>query len=362
MNITGSFIFNSKRVAFSEIERWTNPLNEFEGKILTFAREWLSKKQEFTVQTSGSTGSPKPIVLTRNQITASAKLTKDYFNLKAGQNALLCLDPDFIAGKMMIVRALEVGMNLICAPPTANPLEKISIDSSISFAAFVPYQLEAILNHPGSLVQLAKIEKVIVGGAKVSSSAIDKIQTQPTQFFETYGMTETITHVAIRKLNPVESLFIALPGITFSIDKRSCLAIHANHLGSKPIITNDVVELASATSFSLMGRVDNIINTAGVKISPEEVERKISTVMANNWDGCEYFIAGVKDKLFGEISVLFVESKPVDDGLTGLIIELMKPQLKKWEIPKKIVCIPAFKRTSSGKVNRAESVLSAIAP
>ena len=353
------FFFDSRAIQINEIGRIKNHADEFEYPILDFAREWLSPSiKKFEIQTSGSTGTPKKITLAREQIKESIKLTKDFFNLKPGQVALLCLDTNFIAGRMMIFRAIEIGLDLVCAPPVANPLEHIDCASPISFAALVPYQLESILKSPSSIARLNKIEKVILGGAKVSPSLIERIQPLPTQFYETYGMTETITHVAIRKLNPPENNFTALPGVSFSTDNRNCLVIRATHLGSNSIITNDVVELSGSKSFKLIGRADNIINTGGVKVSPEALEDKIESILSPFLDGKDFFIAGVNDPAFGQKVVLFMESAPLQEPDKNKILSQLKLHLEKWEVPKDIICVPLFKKTESGKVNRLETIKS----
>ncbi len=352
------FIFDKLSISILTVQNKPKLLSGFEQKVIQLAEEWLSPKNEFEFQTSGSTGTPKQIAFTRAQIKSSVKLTQNFFGLQAGQAALLCLDPNFIAGKMMIVRALEIGVDLICLPPSANPLENLKEDSVIEFAALVPYQLEAILASDAATKKLNRIKKVIVGGAAVPDDLIQRLQSLSSRFYETYGMTETLTHVAVRKLNPVEPAFHPLPGVKIFLNDRLCLNIQANHLSPEIIRTNDLANILPDGSFSLIGRYDNIINTAGVKVSPEEVERKISTVMSNNLSGLHYFIGGVKDKAFWERVVLLVESEPIPDAIKNSITGQMRLILKKWEVPKEIICIPSFKRTSSGKVNRIETKFS----
>lgn len=356
------FIFEGFVTSSHKLDFLKQSLTDFEQKVIDFARLWLSDKQDFEFMSSGSTGKPQKIKFTRAQIQASAQLTQETFELKAVEHALLCLDPDFIAGKLMIVRALEVGMSLICISPAANPLFDLKYDSRIDFAAFVPYQLEAILNNPSSTERLSKIKTVIVGGATVSTELVQKLQSLSAQFYETYGMTETLTHIAIRKLNPPEAAFHTLSGVRLMLDERLCLTIQANHLGPKVICTNDLVNILSVTSFSFIGRYDNLINTAGVKVSPEDVERKIAATMLNHLPESEYFIAGVKDKTFGERVVLFIEATALLDSKQQALTEQLQSHLKKWEVPKEVICVPHFKRTKSGKVKRRETILSTIAP
>jgi O-succinylbenzoic acid--CoA ligase len=352
-----TFHFNTHSVHSDKLSNNLKTSDEFEYQILKQAREWLTlNKGDFEFQTSGSTGSPKKITFTRMQVKASVELTKSFFNLEKGQKALLCLDPSFIAGKMMIVRAIEIGMDLICVPPAANPLKDFQHDTVIDFAALVPYQLEGIVNDQAAVKRLAQINKVIVGGAIVSNELSAKLQSLSTTFFETYGMTETLTHIAVRALNPLQEAFQALPGIKLLIDDRSCLTIQASHLSPEVIRTNDVVHLITDNAFVWIGRNDNIINTAGVKVSPEEVERKIASLMFNQLNGHSYFIGGVPDKKFGQKIVLFIETDKIPHSTIDRICEHLRGRLQKWEAPKEIVCLPLFERTASGKINRRENI------
>jgi O-succinylbenzoic acid--CoA ligase len=343
------FHFRAYKISNREINARVQDLTEYEIRVIKFANEWASGKEKFEFQTSGSTGTPRKIPFTRKQLKASAGLTKDFFQLKEGQTALLCLDPEFIAGKMMIVRALEIGMNLICEPPASNPIK--TLKTSIDFAAFVPYQIETILNSSSS-DKLDLIKTAIIGGSTVSDDLLKQVQTLPTQFFETYGMTETLTHIAVRKLNPVQPEFHTLPGIRISLDIRQCLTIQPSHLGDEIIQTNDVAILTDESSFKIIGRHDHIINTAGVKISPEVIESKIELILKTIVPERQYFIAGVSDIEFGQKIVLYIEMDELSLDTKTKLIEKFKSTLKKWEVPKEIVTIPAFKRTNSGKINR----------
>jgi o-succinylbenzoate---CoA ligase len=332
------------------------PANAFEQLVKDFALDWLTGKPEFYFQTSGSTGQPKKITFTRQQMQASARLTQQTFDLQNEQAALLCLDPVFVASKMMIVRAMEIGMDLIVVEPSANPLQNLSIERQIAFAAFVPYQLNSIIQNPTTAKKLGFISKAIIGGAASNAELVEKLQGLPTMFYETYGMTETLTHVAIRRLNPPEDAFQILPGIKFFLDARLCLSIQAQHLGSEIIATNDLIEFVDDTHFRLNGRYDNVINTAGMKVLPEHLERRIATIMDEDFKGCAYFITGIKDKAFGEKLVLIVEVQTIPASTKNHVFSLLKQHFRNFEIPKEIIAIPAFKRTDSGKVNRMETI------
>jgi O-succinylbenzoic acid--CoA ligase len=353
------FYFNNKPISPSELKTYKAD-NAFEEKVKSFTLEWLSGKQEFEFQTSGSTGQPKKIVFTRAQMQASVALTQNTFDLKEGQTALLCLDADFVAGKMMIVRALEIGMNLIVLEPSANPLKKLSFKDPIEFAAFVPYQLNAILKDPKTKSKLENISKAIIGGAATSNELIESLQNCRTRFYETYGMTETLTHVAIRKLNPPEAAFRALPGVTLWFTENLCLSLQLDHLGIERVETNDVIQLQTRETFTVTGRYDNMINTAGVKVLPEILEPKIKDILQQHFSNSAFFIGGVKDKQFGEKVVLFVEHTFISESVKTLVFDQMKQILRNFEVPKEIVAVPAFKRTDMGKLKRQETIHEAI--
>ena len=315
-----------------EIPIW-NDLNQF-------ISEWYSPSNEMDLQTSGSTGKPKFISVKKKWMKNSAQLTGKTFGLKEADSALLCMPMKYVAGKMMVVRALELGLDLKVVEPSSSPLK--NINDSIDFAAMVPLQLENSLN------ELDKVKILIVGGGQVSPQLVEKLQNISTQIYETYGMTETLTHVAIKPLNgPGKSeLFQALDGVHFEIDDKGCLVIHAPMLNPESIVTNDIVELVDKSSFQWLGRFDNVINSGGIKIIPEVVEAKLATVILNR----RFFIAGVADESLGEKVILVVEEESVNITLESL---------EKYEKPKDIYFIPKFVETKSGKIHR-QTTLSLI--
>ena len=302
-----------------------------------FISDWYSPDDEMVLQTSGSTGKPKSISVKKEWMRNSAKLTGKTFGLKEGDNALLCMPMKFVAGKMIIVRALEIGLDLKVVEPSSSPLK--GIDGQIDFVAMVPFQLENSLN------DLDKVKTLIVGGGQVNPQLVEKLKTLSTQVYETYGMTETLTHVAIRSLNgPNKSdAFQALDGVHFEKDSRDCLVIHAPRLNPNPVITNDIIELESDNSFRLLGRIDNVINSGGIKIIPEVIEAKLSDVISDR----RYIIAGIPDESLGEKVVLVVEGDEMD-------ISFLK--LDKYEEPKEIFFLDNFIVTTSGKIHRNNTI------
>ena len=291
-----------KEVAYSLIKEG----EDFEKDIGDFLLDWLSPDLQLTVRTSGSTGIPLGIALKKQHMVNSAKVTGEYFQLEAGDRVLLCLSPQYIAGKMMLVRAMVLGLELDFVAPTSRPLD--GVNKSYKFCAMVPLQLESSIN------KLNQIQTVIVGGASVSSQLIKLIANSNTKIFETYGMTETITHVAVRPLNQYDTkskfgAFKILPDITISQDDRKCLVINAPNITDDPVITNDIVELISEKEFLWQGRFDNVINSGGIKLIPEQIEQKLSSLIPSR-----FFVSALPDLKLGQKLVLVVESQNQKTG------------------------------------------------
>ena len=232
-----------------------------------FLKSWFDDKDYVLTNTSGSTGKPKEIKLKKSDLIESSKLTARYFALKVGDKIINCLPIKYIAGKMMLVRSLVLGLDLYIFPVTSSPISDLK--NNYELIAFTPMQLE------NSIPFIEKIKKVLVGGSPVQDSLKDKILNSKSIIYETYGMTETITHIAARNLSIGEKEFTALPGI--EIGKRdNCLFIKPNHLSIEMVQTNDVVELTDKNKFQLIGRRDFIINSGGVKLNPEAIEKKLA--------------------------------------------------------------------------------------
>ena len=321
---------------------WVNNDNNYKKSIGAFILEWLDDKDSISVQTSGSTGIPKLIKLQKKHIYNSAAATVSYFNLHSGIKALHCLPSEYIAGKMMLVRAMIAGWDLYSTAPGKNPLHQIDLD--FDFSAMVPYQVNY------SMGELNRVKKLIVGGGAVSQDLENQLQSLNTEVYATYGMTETISHIAVRRINGINKsyLYSALPNVRFSQTEEGCLQIFAPEISREPVITNDVVNLISPSSFQLLGRIDNVINSGGVKIHPESVENKIGPFMEQS-----FFIASEIDEILGERVILVLESgKSMDLEYFSEIFKV----LSKYEIPKKVVSTPQFVFTDTGKIRRMETL------
>lgn len=309
----------------------------FEQHIGTFLLDWFDEKPYIELTTSGSTGIPKVVRIDKQSMLDSALATGDFFGLEPGDTMLHCLPTNYVAGKMMWVRSFILGLEMKFVEPNSNPLDKI--DENFDFCAMIPLQAK------NSLKQLKqkKIKKLIIGGVKVHKALEDELVKLPIDIYETYGMTETITHIAAKKIGAVA--FTTLPNVTVSTDNKQCLVINAKKISKNEIVTNDIVKLISDTQFIWEGRYDNIINSGGVKLIPEQIEEKLSTRISRR-----YFVYGKDDVDLGEKAVLYIEGEPFD------IEESVFNVLNKFEIPKEIIFIPKFKETATGKIMRKESV------
>lgn len=313
-----------------------------------FLEAWFDENPLIEVQTSGSTGAPKKMWVKKQYMVNSAKATQDFFELPAQTSALLCLPATYIAGKLMLVRALTLGWEMDSVKPQAHPLEVHK--KRYDFIAFTPYQLEK------SMENLHLANKIMVGGGMVSSTLLEKIQNIPSEIFETYAMTETLTHIAAKRINdPLnENLppFTLLKDIEISTDNRDCLIIKAPKVSDEIIYTNDIVALESDTTFRLKGRYDNVINSGGIKIFPSEVEDKLSQFISTR-----FFVTGLPDDTLGEQLMLFIEDSFSATRLQEVEKNIADSQtLGRYEIPKRIIFVENFVETHTGKINRPDTM------
>ncbi|MCX2680129.1 AMP-binding protein [Galbibacter sp. EGI 63066] len=340
-----------KEVAYSFVKEGA----PYEQSVGDFLIDWLNDKDHLYVRTSGSTGTPKTIRLQKQYMVNSAVASGDFFGISVGDSALHCLPAAYIAGKMMLVRAMVLGLEIDLVEPSLHPMQKI--EKNYDFSAMIPLQVY------NSLGQLNQIKQLIVGGAPVTKELIESVQGKITFVYETYGMTETVTHIAAKQINNFKSAeeievahFKTLPNVRIGLDDRKCLVIDAPYIAEETIVTNDIVELIAADEFEWLGRYDNIINSGGVKLIPEQVEEKLAAVIKER-----FFVYGIEDKALGEKLVLVVEAekgKYDTEALSKKIKSLKK--LDKYENPKEIYCTDAFIETENGKVIREASLQKAL--
>jgi o-succinylbenzoate---CoA ligase len=328
-----------------------------ENNALQFCSEWLNDRETFILQTSGSTGTPKKISVTRDQLKASAARSALYLGLKKEFTSLVCLDTQYIAGIMMLVRSLEVGMNLHVIEPSANPFDTLPEDVTIDFTALVPYQVQSLLTSKHK-EKFSSTKVVLIGGAALSNSLRENLKSMHGSFYATYGMTETLSHIALQKLNGSDTTnyFHLLPGISIEQDNRGCLVIKAPHLNVEPIVTNDLVEIIDSNHFLILGRIDHVINSGGVKVFSEKVESIVEVIFSEFNLTNRFFIAGVPDLQLGEKVILCMEGNNLPGTMEEKLTQRLKDSLNRFEIPKEIRYIDNFIQTETGKINKPKTL------
>lgn len=317
--------------------------SEFEKKVENFLKEWSSEGETVKVQTSGSTGVPKIFGIEKNKMRNSAIMTCNFLGLKEGDTALLCLPVEYISGKMMVVRSMERKLKLIVSEPSIHPVD--NLDQEVDFCAMTPLQVE------NSLDKLYLIKNLIIGGAAVSESLKNKILqmklNRSNRIFETYGMSETLSHIGLKQLMPEpEDYFTVFENVSISLDERGCLTIFAPNVNAEVLVTNDLVEIKNNKQFKFLGRIDNVINSGGAKIFPEALEALVKKEISN-----EAIFVGIPDESLGQKLILIIEgnhSEEVVQKVSAISFE------KNFHKPKEIIFIDEIPRTPNGKVNRLE--------
>ena len=321
--------------------------------IEEFLEEWNNPSPYVHVKTSGSTGAPKPMLVEKRRMLASARITCDFLGLRPGDTALLCMSLDYIAGKMMVVRSLERGLKLTTVEPSGHPLSTSNLPPSTfhiphstfhlpHFSAMVPLQVYNTLQVPEERERLKQIKHLIIGGGAIDDSMAAELKDFPNHIWSTYGMTETLSHIALRRLNGPEASewYTPFPSVHLSISDEGCLIIDAPEVCSEPLVTNDIAEL-STRQFRILGRKDNVICSGGLKIQAEELERQLRPHMS-----APFVISKRADEKFGEVAVLITEGSPSD---ARIICERILP---KYHQPKAYLHLDQIPLTETGKIAR----------
>ena len=319
-----SITLSGKTISKSELYLENSLLS---SELYRFLKDWFSEKEFIYVKTSGSTGTPKKIKLSKEKMIASAIKTGKFLKLNPGDKALCCLPIDYIAGKMMIVRSIVLGLDLTIAKPSKFPFSKLN--SNYDFSACTPHQLE------GSTKNLSKIKILLIGGSPVNETLKKLLQECKNTIYETFGMTETISHIALKNITANEQNFKALEGVSFELIE-GCLKISCPDLLTNPLITNDLVEIFSEKEFSWIGRKDFVVNSGGIKLFPETIERKLSKFLKD-----PFIVIGIPDESLGEKLVIVFEGKVSKDYQKAL------ESLNKYEKPKRSFDFIKFKRLNN---------------
>ena len=314
-----------------------------------FLEEWNNSSPYVHVQTSGSTGAPKPMLVEKRRMLASARITCDFLGLHPGDTALLCMSLDYIAGKMMVVRALERHLKLLSVEPSGNPL-RVALDGPISFAAMVPMQVYNSLQVPEERHRLQQIRHLIIGGGAIDDALASELKSFPNAVWSTYGMTETLSHIALRRLSGPEASdwYTPFPSVKVSLSDEGCLVIDAPEVCPEPLVTNDIADLSPGPGpsdrFRILGRKDNVICSGGIKIQIEEVERLLRPLMR-----VPYLISKRPDPKFGEVAVLLTEGS-VDEAR-----QVCERVLPKYHLPRHYLHVDHIPLTETGKPARQQA-------
>ncbi|MFB9052351.1 AMP-binding protein [Formosa undariae] len=304
-----------------------------------FLQAWLDKNDYVSVQTSGSIGEPKMIKLKKQAMVNSAIATGDAFNLRPGDSLLHCLPFNFIAGRMMLVRAMILGLELDVVPPKITPV--FDTTKIYHFGAMIPLQVENLQS------KLHHFKALIIGGAAVPHQLLEDIQDIDTKCYSTYGMTETVSHIAYRALNGPDKTdwYKAMPNVKVSVNASDCLVLEADYLFDGTLETNDVAVMRSDNEFKLIGRIDNVINSGGLKLFAEQIEKHLTNGISER-----FFVAGQADDKLGERLILVIEGeeKAIDDKVYA--------NLQKNEIPKDVYFVDKFVETPNRKIQRKKTL------
>ena len=309
-----------------------------------FLAEWRNGEPTVAVHTSGSTGAPKRMLAEKRRMEASARITCRFLGLHEGDTALLCLPLDYIAGKMMVVRALTCGLRLVATEPSSHPLAAVT--QPIDFAAMVPLQVWNSLQVAEERQRLEAIGHLIIGGGAIDQALAKELRSLPNGVWSTYGMTETLSHIALRRLSGPDASdwYTPFEGVSVAQQADGCLIIHAPAVCAEPLATNDMAELRGQ-QFRILGRRDNVICSGGIKIQAEEAERLLAPHLQ-----APFCISSRRDQQLGEAVVLLTAQN--DLAAVRKICEQVLPRL--WR-PRHYVSIDQLPLTPTGKIARKEA-------
>lgn len=344
----GTIIFNNQSYTFTQFATISLPKNlEWVANTQLFVKDWLNDKQSFILQTSGSTGKPKSISIQRSQMLASANATIQYLNIQPGSSALLCMNPDMIGGRMMLVRAIIGNWNLQILPPSSNPI----IDVDIDFTAMVPLQVESLLETETGIDFLNRIDQLIIGGAAINERLLEKLQGLRTKAYQTFGMTETVSHIALKKLNGPDKSeeYQVIGNNEVTLNNLGKLCIRGTVTNDKWIESNDLVEITE-TGFKWLGRADLIVNSGGIKIQIEELEKELS-----NFFQTKIWIWKETDMRLGEKLIGMTDDARLMQQIMS-DYDSLKNNFKKYHFPKEWVLIKNWQMTLSGKPDRLNTL------
>lgn len=317
-----------------------------------FMMSWLTGKDDFILHTSGSTGTPKDILIKRDQLRSSAVMTGAALDLQQGSRALVCLNVSYIAGTMMLVRGMELGLDLSIVEPSSNPLLELD-NIDFDFVAMVPLQLSTCLANGKTKTKVNRLGKILLGGAPVDLSLQKEIELLSIPVYHSYGMTETVSHIALKKLNhpKSENDYTVLPAVKFGVDDRGCIFLQGAVTNNEKIQTNDLVEITSKNTFNWIGRVDNVINSGGVKIVLDKVDQVIAAVFYNLGYENKFFSWYENDEKLGQKLILIIQKAGAELSAEDVLEEIRK-RISTYETPKHVYFVQDFIKTPTEKIDK----------
>lgn len=315
----------------------------FLRELYLFLKEWFSESPTLRVHTSGSTGTPKERVVRKEQMLQSAKLTCEFFGLKENDSVLLCLPLTYIAGKMIVVRALYAGLDLFPVEPSGNPLA--GANRPFDFAAMIPLQAYNALRQQKERQRLAQIRYLIIGGGAIDDALEKELAGFPNAIYSTYGMTETLSHIALRRISGTEAdaFYTPLRNVALTLSEDNTLVVDAPLVSDEKLTTNDIADLRPDKRFRILGRTDNTINTGGIKVQIEEVEQALRPYLSGH-----FAVTSVPHPQLGEAIILLTE-QPASEPLRQTI----RKHLPRYHQPLRICRVPSIPQTGNGKTDRA---------
>ena len=349
MFLNKDIIINGKTYTAEEAANLKGTLASIYGKdsfmssLGEFLAEWYNSSPLIKVHTSGSTGTPKELWVEKKRMINSARMTVSFLGLKAGDSALLCMPLPYIAGKMVVVRSIIASLNLMAVTPCGRPLQCLT--KIPDFAAMIPMQVFNSLKHPEDREKLMKIRHLIIGGGAIDKKMAEELKSFPNSVWSTYGMTETLSHIALRRLNgkAASEWYTPFDNVSLAISDEGTLIISAPSVNPETLITNDIVEFNEQRQFRILGRKDNTINTGGIKVQIEQVEEKLSHYLPEG----SYMITSVPDSKFGEKIVMLISQEMNTDNAVNSLPLYWKP--------KHIIHFPKLPLTGTGKPDRAKA-------
>lgn len=353
----GKIILPHQSYPFEDIKggNWAESEPYF-ADSLRFCQDWLCGQTSFELKTSGSTGTPKTIRVQRTQMEVSARATQGFFRIAAHARLLCCLNTAMVAGKMMLVRGMLWDADIYLVNPTADPFSANKLPERFDFVAMVPLQVETCLNNPRGLQKLLGIKHLLIGGAGLSPTLFDKIKEQKLNAYQSFGMTETVSHFALAKIEGESLLYRTLPGVKIGADDSGKLWVKAPMAIDPLLQTNDLVEMVDEESFFWKGRADFTINSGGIKIQPEILESQIQPWIHTFFGAVPFLIGGKADERLGQKVVLLIESEQKPGFQTENLFDSLSKHIPKYQVPREILFVKPFEKTESGKINRLKTL------